>query len=162
MIKSLATIMLDFPGEANWARCLAHIINLVVKIILCQFDVAKPKKKKDEPPNTSDEVPNDSNDPDLASGDRDEPEIPEDEVEQLVRVLDKEEKEMDDADDADNEDSENLVRDIEIIEEAMEEEIKGVSKMAKPVRQVLFKVGTLFMSAWIELDPLVLVWLLGV
>jgi hypothetical protein len=135
MIESLATIMSDFAGEANRARCLAHIVNLVVKIILRQFDVPKKKEKKDE------RAPN----PDLASGDQVEvqPEIIGDDDDELLRVLDKEEKEMDDTGEADDEDSENLLRDIERIEEAMEEEIKGVSKIAKPVREVLFKVGTM-------------------
>jgi hypothetical protein len=78
MIESLATIMLDFPGEANRVRCLAHI----VKMILRQFDVPKKKKKKDFAPN----VPNV---PNLASVDEDKPEMMEDEIDKLVRVLDK-------------------------------------------------------------------------
>ena len=49
MIESLADIMSDFAGEANRARCLAHIVNLVVKIILRQFDIPKKKPKKDLP-----------------------------------------------------------------------------------------------------------------
>ena len=120
-------------------RCLAHIVNLVVKIILCQFNVPKKKEKKDQP------VPNDNdNVPDLASGNNqdDNPEVTEEELEELVRVLDKEEKEMDEGDD--NEESEKLVRDVEIIEKVMEKEIKKMSKMVKPVRQVLFKVSALF------------------
>ena len=133
MIDSLATIMSDFAGEANRARCLAHIVNLVVKVILRQFDVPKKKEKKDLPPN-------DSNVPNLASGNDDEPE---EDFEELARVLDKEEKEMDEADEADDEESDKLARDVDKIEEAMEEEIRGVVKMAKPVRQVLYKVGTL-------------------
>jgi hypothetical protein len=125
--------MLDFPGEANRVRCLAHIVNLVVKMILRQFDVPKKKKKKDV-------AANDPNVPNLApSLDEDDPEMMEDEIDKLVRVLDKEEKEMDEAD----EESDKLVRDLELIEEAMEEEIEGVSKLAKPVCDVLFKVGTL-------------------
>jgi hypothetical protein len=118
-------------------------------MILCQFDVPKKKKKKDL-------VPNDPNDPNLASVDEDEPEMMEDEIDKLVRVLDKEEKEMDEGDEADNEESDKLLRDLELIEEAMEEEIKGVSMLAKPVCEVLFKVGTLgprgfsnFFSLWL-------------
>ena len=77
----------------------------------------------------------------------------EEEFEELARVLDKEEKEMDEADDEDNEESETLERDVEKIEEAMKEEIKGVSKIAKPVCQVPFKVSTLGPES---LDPSVL------
>ncbi len=36
----------DFPGAANQTRCFAHIINLVVKSILRQFDVPKTKAKE--------------------------------------------------------------------------------------------------------------------
>ena len=64
MIESLADIMLDFDGEPNRARCLAHIINLVVKIILRQFDIPKKKPKKDLPATNDLE----SNGPDMASG----------------------------------------------------------------------------------------------
>ena len=118
MIESLATIMSDFPGEANRARCLAHIVNLVVKIILCQFDVPRKEEKGVLPPNNS-------NLPDLASGNN--VELEED-LEELARVLDKEGKEMDEGDEEDDEDSEHHERDVEKIEEAMEEEIKGGGK----------------------------------
>ena len=46
MIDSLANILLDFPGEPNHIQCLAHIINLVVKINLRQFDVCKKKREE--------------------------------------------------------------------------------------------------------------------
>ena len=45
MVENLAKLVVDFPGDANRARCLAHIVNLVVKIILRQFDISKKKKK---------------------------------------------------------------------------------------------------------------------
>lgn len=38
MIAALARIILTFSGPGNQTRCFAHILNLVVKIILCQFD----------------------------------------------------------------------------------------------------------------------------
>jgi hypothetical protein len=91
MIDSLATIVADFPGEANCSRCLAHIVNLVVKIILRQFNVSKKKGKQDVPvPDVSNasgpELPKDSNDDeDMIPGD-------EDELDEMERVLDKEEK----------------------------------------------------------------------
>ena len=121
MIESMATIIADFPGKANRVRCLAHIVNLVVKIILRQFDVSATKGREDNDGEALD--------------------IPEDE-EELVRVLDKEEKEMDEGDETDDDEDEvTLVRDVQIIEEAMEDMIKEVSKVAKPVRQVLYKVS---------------------
>ena len=129
MIESLATIMSHFPGETNRARCLAHIVNLVAKIILRQFDMSKEKKKI--PPDI------DAEDKDKDDGDQDE-----DLDEKEERVLDKEEKEMDDADEDDDEDAEALARDLEIIEKVMEEEIERATKKGKPVHQVLFKVGS--------------------
>ena len=143
MVESLATIMADFPGEANRSRCLAHIVNLVVKIILRQFDVSRKKKKnKDIPFDTT------------GNGDDEDREMiaeVEDEVEKMERILDKEEKEMDDGDEDDDEDKTTLVRDIETMESAMEEEIEEVSKLAKPVCQVLYKVSPIFFSVFLFL-----------
>jgi len=44
MIEELAVLIDDFPGPANQTRCFLHILNLVVKSIIRQFDL--PKKKK--------------------------------------------------------------------------------------------------------------------
>jgi hypothetical protein len=44
MINELAIQLNDFPGSVSRVRCFAHILNLVVKSIMCQFDV--PDKKK--------------------------------------------------------------------------------------------------------------------
>ncbi|GLB44048.1 hypothetical protein LshimejAT787_1502320 [Lyophyllum shimeji] len=46
MIDELVHLLTNFPGAANRTRCFAHIINLVAKSLLRQFDV--PKKKADE------------------------------------------------------------------------------------------------------------------
>ena len=46
MIEELEFLVQDFPGATNCARCFTHILNLVVKSIMQQFDV--PKVKKDE------------------------------------------------------------------------------------------------------------------
>ena len=54
---------------ANRVRCLAHIVNLVIKVILCQFDFPKKKKKND----SASLAPSDSNVLDLASGDQTSP-----------------------------------------------------------------------------------------
>lgn len=45
MIDQLAANLIDFPGASNRARCFAHILNLVVKSIMRQFDM--PKKRWD-------------------------------------------------------------------------------------------------------------------
>lgn len=41
MIKHLSTLVDNFPGAPNQTRCFTHILNLVAKSILRQFDVAK-------------------------------------------------------------------------------------------------------------------------
>jgi hypothetical protein len=143
MVESLAMIMSQFPGEANRARCLAHIVNLVAKIILRQFDTSKGKKKKrgDEPEFLNHPVDNVAED---AENNEDDNEEDEGLDEEEQRVLDKEEKEMDEGDDEeDDEDAITLAKDVEIMEAVMEEEIEKATKKGKPVRQVLFKVSRL-------------------
>ena len=46
MIDKLAELVVAFPGHANRTRCFTHILNLVVKVILRQFD--GPKDNADE------------------------------------------------------------------------------------------------------------------
>ena len=48
MVKKLGELIDDFPGAANQTRCFLHILNLVVKSILKQFDLPESKKKKKE------------------------------------------------------------------------------------------------------------------
>ena len=43
MIDALAELLPAFPEGAKRTRCFTHILNLVVKVILCQFDGAKEK-----------------------------------------------------------------------------------------------------------------------
>jgi hypothetical protein len=45
MVDELAIQLNDFPGSASRVCCFAHILNLVVKSIMRQFDV--PDKKKE-------------------------------------------------------------------------------------------------------------------
>ena len=41
MIAELADLLDEFPGAANQTRCFLHVINLVVKSIIKQFDLSK-------------------------------------------------------------------------------------------------------------------------
>ncbi len=41
MIEELANLLDDFPGAANQTRCFLHILNLMVKSIIKQFDLPK-------------------------------------------------------------------------------------------------------------------------
>ena len=45
MIKELANLIDNFPGPENQTQCFLHILNLVVKSIIRQFDI--PTSKKD-------------------------------------------------------------------------------------------------------------------
>jgi hypothetical protein len=47
MIEELTNLLDDFPGPANQTRCFLHILNLVVKSIIRQFDLPKSKKTSD-------------------------------------------------------------------------------------------------------------------
>jgi hypothetical protein len=44
MIDELEDLVAAFPGEPGRTRCFAHIINLIVKSVIKQFDVPKAKK----------------------------------------------------------------------------------------------------------------------
>ena len=46
MIEELADLLEAFPGAANRTRCFMHILNLVAKRIIKQFDI--PKAQGDE------------------------------------------------------------------------------------------------------------------
>jgi len=45
MIKHLTTLIENFPGAANQTHCFTHILNLVAKSILCQFEAPKLKRR---------------------------------------------------------------------------------------------------------------------
>lgn len=47
MIAELAILLNDFPGAANQTRCFTHVLNLVVKSIIKQFDLPKGQADKD-------------------------------------------------------------------------------------------------------------------
>ena len=48
MIEHLAALIETFPGAANQTRCFAHILNLVAKSVLRQFEGPKKKKVADD------------------------------------------------------------------------------------------------------------------
>lgn len=48
MIDHLAKIVPGFPGPANQTRCFAHILNLVAKCIMKQFDGGGRKRGEDD------------------------------------------------------------------------------------------------------------------
>jgi len=46
MIDELAELLDDFPGVANHTRCFSHILNLVAKSVMKQFDLPKARAGK--------------------------------------------------------------------------------------------------------------------
>jgi hypothetical protein len=114
MIVSLTTQLGKFPGAAHHVRCLAHIVNLVVQIILRQFDV--PKKKK--PPVGSEDGENK-----LAQASEE----------------DEEEEAMDNGT-YNEEGSEDAIEHIAAIEQELSDDIARAAKHVKAVQHVLVKV----------------------
>ena len=55
MVETLEVLIDDFPGAANQTCCFLHILNLVVKSILKQFDLPKSKEKKESDNNSDNE-----------------------------------------------------------------------------------------------------------
>jgi hypothetical protein len=120
MIDHLAEILNNFPGSANRTRCFTHILNLVAKCIMKQFD--SPKAKASDFEAALEGLGRLADD--LENSDVDEMELEDDE-----------------------EDSQHDEGDEEIISgqiEMTEEEKRALEEKVKPVRQVLLKV--LFIS----------------
>ena len=120
MVECLEVMIDDFPGASNQTRCFLHILNLVVKSILKQFDL--PKKKN-------------------ASGDDDD---------QIDEIIDKASKELlqlaGDVDMEgemmvnDDEDDDNEEGWIDEREEMTEAELRELSASVAPVKLLLTKV----------------------
>ena len=47
MIEHLTILINTFPGATNQTRCFTHILNLVAKSVLCQFEAPKIKGIKE-------------------------------------------------------------------------------------------------------------------
>jgi len=120
MIRELAKRPVKFRGDPNRTRCFAHIINLVVKSILKQFDVPSKRLNKDLD------------------------DAAERELESLEEDLDVEEalmaEDLEDDEDEKDDDVEGLVDEQEHLDE---EEYVELCKRVMPVRTMLTKVRCL-------------------
>jgi hypothetical protein len=118
MVEELADLLDDFPGAANRTWCFTHVLNLVAKSIIKQFDVPK---------NQVNEVLDD-----VAK-----------ELTALAVDLDVEEQitreNLDEGDDGDEEDNVDGWTDVR--EELSEEEREALDKSLQPVRLALVKVN---------------------
>jgi hypothetical protein len=118
MIAHLAEKLNAFPGKPNRTPCFAHILNLVAKCVMKQFDALK-KKKKDN--------------------DREEGEAPEKEdVEGLGVESDGDGNDSEEELDHEDNDGEEVPDGHEGMSAA---EVRVLDKSVKPVRQVLTKVS---------------------
>src|SRR5258707_9336412 len=112
MIDHLSVLLDKYPGAANRTRCFTHILNLVAKCIMKQFDA--PKKKKNRGDDTD--------------------EMEEDEGEDiLAAALDELEDEL--------EEDEDRGWDYDMRADMTNEDVEKLEENVKPVRRVLSKVG---------------------
>jgi hypothetical protein len=56
MIKELAEFVPGFEGEVGHTRCFLHVVNLVAKSLIHQFDVHSSQMEVDEQPEVTDEA----------------------------------------------------------------------------------------------------------
>lgn len=124
MVEELATLIEDFDGDASRTRCFLHIVNLVAKSLLKQFDV--PKKKADAA---------------LDEAEKELMSLAEDlEWEERVTVA-----ENGLGDDASKDDVDGLVDEVQGLSE---QEKKDLIESITPVRLVLVKVCLRLRSLW--------------
>jgi hypothetical protein len=122
MIDKLESRLMDFPGASNRARCFTHILNLVVKSIMHQFDASSTKKRSD---------------------------ITDERTEEFLRLagdIDAEELELDEDEQEDYcepevEESDNDDGWINEREEMEEDDVEELEDKIQPVRLLLTKVS---------------------
>jgi hypothetical protein len=114
MIEELADLVEAFPGAPNRTRCFAHILNLVARCILKQFDLPNAKTARDLDERVAALI-------------------------ELAEDIDNEENMMDTSGDDEANDSEEGMTDPRV--GMTEEEIAQLEESVHPVRLVLVKVS---------------------
>ena len=123
MIEELANLVDNFPGPANQTWCFLHILNLVVKSIIWQFDVPKSKKTSD----------GDNNDKGIDEATK--------ELLKLASDIDIEEEIMAHAgNEGDGTDDDNMEGWIDEHEMMTEDELIELAESIQPIRLLLTKV----------------------
>ena len=116
MIEELGDALPAFPGEAHRTRCFAHIVNLIAKGVIKQFDVPKARAG----------------------------EILDDGTEELIALAGEIELEEQDTRASANEDDNNEDDNVEGCEDERprmsKEELQRTNKDIQPVQRVLVKV----------------------
>ena len=117
MIDKLEVMLEDFPGAPNWTRCFTHILNLVAKSVMKQFNL--PKAKAGEALTAVAQA-----------------------LSTLAGNIETEESEMggDMGQDSDDNDDEDRLADVR--DGMSDEEIAELDKTLQPVRLVLVKVSS--------------------
>jgi hypothetical protein len=114
MIDALAEQVVTFLGAANRTCCFTHILNLVVKVVLRQFDI--PKSKADKVLNAALQA-----------------------LVDLAGDIEIEEAAMDKQDDDDDDDEEGWVDPCDGMSQKAQDELDST---VRPVRLVLVKVSS--------------------
>jgi hypothetical protein len=115
MIEELSEMIANFPGKPNQTRCFAHVLNLIAKTIIKQFDAPTKARKGSSRPESDEEV-----------------------LEKLVEGMDMEEFEtrlnaVEDKDD----DMDGWIDEAELLEEDEQEKLNAD---VLPIRLVIAKV----------------------
>ena len=140
MIEEIDTRVEKFQGALSRVRCFAHVVQLVGKGMLQQFEPPKKKKKKDDEP---EETPVDGDDTELLAlldDDEDvlEGEVTEGDCEDVDR--DSEDRDLEGVDDeyeGSNEEEEDARKTVGMTDEERAE----LRAKCQPVRLALTKVG---------------------
>lgn len=114
MVEALRDLLVVFPGESRRTRCFDHIVNLIAKSIIMQFDVNKGSESLD------------------------------DALRELIEDLDHEEFETRGADNSEGDhaaDDDNTEGWVDEREEMSEIEQEELDRDVQPVRRVLVKVS---------------------
>lgn len=128
MIDELSNLLDEFPGPANQTRCFAHVLNLVVKSVIRQFDV--PKAQADHVfDNATTELLK-------LAGDL--------ENEEMQTLLD-----LDGDDDTEDDNNEGWVDERTLMSE---EELEELEETVQPIRLLLTKVRNHLRAASISTD----------
>lgn len=123
MVEELAILVDDFPGPANQTRCFLHILNLVVKSIIRQFDLPSSKKTSDR----------EEDEEDMSEGTK--------ELLKLAREVEEEEAiTVNGGSEEDATEDDNVEGWIDEHDEMTEEELLDMAESVKPVRLLLTKV----------------------
>ena len=123
MVEELDILINDFPGAANQTRCFLHILNLVVKSIIQQFDLPTSKKTSKN-----------------ADGDEIMGEATKEFLKLAAEIEMEEEMTASRGDEADATEDDNDEGWIDEQEEMTEAELLKLAESVKPVRVLLSKV----------------------